>query len=87
MLNAINFAVEIFDQPVDNTRRFYAARAGHIHTVMSIWDHEIVYYKVKSSLVLNMSHIKWGTFSTVFPATLLGTCPPSLPVSAPMLVM
>jgi len=43
VLNAINFVVEIFGQPVDSTRRFYAERAGHTHTVVNIWEHETVY--------------------------------------------
>jgi len=43
VLNAKNFVLGIFDQPVDGTRRFYAARTGHIHTVVNIWDHETVY--------------------------------------------
>jgi len=36
VLNAINFVVEMFDNQVDSTRRFYAARAGHIHTAVNI---------------------------------------------------
>jgi len=65
-------------------RCFYAACAGHIHTVV-FGNTKLCIYEVKSLMVLNMSHIKWGDIPyCVSTSKLLGTCPPVPPVSAPM---